>query len=371
MASTRRSDWKTARDEYIQDLDDRFPDHPYQQQTREWRDKILLEDAEKRGENLASGLNISFTKPSNDTERKFVIANQSAAKFAESGDELGAVAIWQKMADQLAEAAKPHKNGDPEERQWYLLALRRVVELDNRIKDRREFVETQREAANAESARGVTTRRSRCCASCANSSASSPTSETYSRRQRTQAGRTRIRPCRHLQPEHRRRLKGSLSHRRRRPLNRASPRIIRNRRLPGHRRRSRRPARRQRMTVRKLECVARTGRSQRLLTCENQIGPCQLRRMAPRSMSVRKPRPEISISFNRTDGIEPRFSEGAVESLHLAQHISSCRHFRQYRQLWKSARRRDGLVRLFQRLSATILIIMSWVSMRRSDYSSV
>ena len=50
MASSRRADWMTARDEYIKPLDERFPDHPYREQTREWRDKILLEDAEGRGQ---------------------------------------------------------------------------------------------------------------------------------------------------------------------------------------------------------------------------------------------------------------------------------------------------------------------------------
>ena len=50
MASRSRADWRTARDEYIKPLDDRFPNHPYREQTREWRDKILLEDAESRGQ---------------------------------------------------------------------------------------------------------------------------------------------------------------------------------------------------------------------------------------------------------------------------------------------------------------------------------
>ena len=149
MASTRRSDWKTARDEYIKELDDRFPDHPYKEQTRAWRDKILLEDAEYRGRNLASGLNISMTEPSNDAERAFKLHHQLAANAAAEGDELAAVRHWQEMANELAEAAKPHKDGDPEERQWYLLALKRVGELENRIKDRGEYVQRRVEAAQA------------------------------------------------------------------------------------------------------------------------------------------------------------------------------------------------------------------------------
>ena len=48
----------------MKELDERFPDHPYREKLREWRDKILLEDAENRGANLASGLNISLTRPS-------------------------------------------------------------------------------------------------------------------------------------------------------------------------------------------------------------------------------------------------------------------------------------------------------------------
>jgi hypothetical protein len=65
------------------------------------------------------------------------------------------------------------------------------------------------------------------------------------------------------------------------------------------------------------------------------------------------------------------FSQTPVESLHLVKHISSRRHFPQYRQLRKATRRCDGLVRLFQRLSATTGVTTTCVSDRRSDYSSV
>ena len=65
MASSRRSDWMTARDEYLEPLDERFPNHPYREQTRKWRDKILLDDAESRAKVLTSGLKISLTEPAN------------------------------------------------------------------------------------------------------------------------------------------------------------------------------------------------------------------------------------------------------------------------------------------------------------------
>jgi serine/threonine protein kinase len=148
MASTQRSDWRMARDDYMKELDARFPNHPYQEKIREWCDKILLEDAENRGTNLASGLNINLTKPDNDAERKFIVTNGVATAASERGDELAAMAQWQEMADQLKEAAKPHKPDDAKERQWYLLALRRVEQLQNAIKDRREYVEKEVGLAN-------------------------------------------------------------------------------------------------------------------------------------------------------------------------------------------------------------------------------
>ncbi len=70
----------TALDDYINPLDERFPDNPYREQTRKWRDQILLEEAESRGKNLTSGLDISLTRPTDNAERKFVIAHELAAE---------------------------------------------------------------------------------------------------------------------------------------------------------------------------------------------------------------------------------------------------------------------------------------------------
>jgi hypothetical protein len=149
MASSSPSDWKRARDEYITELDNRFPNHPHQEQIRGWRDKILLEEAESRAGVISSGLDIVITRPKNDTERKFLIVHQIAKKACEVGDELAASRDWQRMADELKEAGKPRKGSDPEERQWYLLASRRVQELENRIKDRRELAIERLAAAQA------------------------------------------------------------------------------------------------------------------------------------------------------------------------------------------------------------------------------
>ena len=149
MASSRRTDWRTAREDYMKELDERFPNNPYQQKTREWRDKILLEDAEGRGAQLASGLNIKLTEPANDAERQFMIANELAAGASKRGDDWMAIRKWQELADQLKDKAQPHKPDDSEERPWYLLALRRIEQLENAIKDRRVIVEKQLLAADA------------------------------------------------------------------------------------------------------------------------------------------------------------------------------------------------------------------------------
>jgi hypothetical protein len=141
MASTNDRDWKTAQDEYLDPLDQRFPENPYREQTQKWRDRILLERAESRGRNLASGLDIPLTRPTTDGERKFVIANELATGAHKRGDDLTAIRQWQDFTQQV-------RPDDPDDRQWHLLGLHRAQQLENDIKDRRVYVEKQIEFAN-------------------------------------------------------------------------------------------------------------------------------------------------------------------------------------------------------------------------------
>jgi serine/threonine-protein kinase len=143
MASTRRGDWQTALEEYLNPLDKRFPKHPYGEQTRKWRDKILLYDAEKRAGVLASGLDISMARAADSAESQFQITNKLAQDASKRGDDQAAIRQWQGMADQF--------QSDPDDRQWHLLALNRVAQLESGMKDRRQYVE--RQWALAESAR--------------------------------------------------------------------------------------------------------------------------------------------------------------------------------------------------------------------------
>jgi serine/threonine-protein kinase len=141
MISTRRADWQTAVEEYLNPLDKRFPDNPYREQTQQWRDKLLLDDAENRAKVLTSGLNIRMAEPNNNAERRFLVAHAVAQQASNRGDDRAAIRPWQELAEEL--------KSDPDERLWHLLALHRVAQLENVIKVRRETVEKLQAEADA------------------------------------------------------------------------------------------------------------------------------------------------------------------------------------------------------------------------------
>lgn len=147
MASQRRSDRLTARDEYLDALDRNHPDHPYKEQTRKWRDQILLEEAEGRARTLSSPVQNQLTEPRTDSERKYVAYDKLASKAAADGDEVGAAIDWREMSKLI-------NADDPDERQWYLLAVKRAEELEAKIRDRRAFVIEQIARAQAALAAG-------------------------------------------------------------------------------------------------------------------------------------------------------------------------------------------------------------------------
>jgi eukaryotic-like serine/threonine-protein kinase len=139
MASSRRADRLTALEEYIKPLDERFKDHEYREQTQKWRDQILLEDAEGRGNALDKGRNTGLTRPDGNTEHMFLIHLELAADAHKRYDDLTAIRQWQDFDQQVK---------DPDDRRWHLLALERIKELENEIMDRRQYIEKQVELAN-------------------------------------------------------------------------------------------------------------------------------------------------------------------------------------------------------------------------------
>jgi serine/threonine protein kinase len=136
MESSRRSDWVQAIREYVDPLDARFPDHPYREQTRAWRDKLVLDEAEGRARLLASPTPTPFSQPQTNGERQFALYHAMAAKAEADGNELEAERYWRQMAGSVPP-------DDPDDRKWHLLAVKRADDLAARIHDRRVFVEEQ------------------------------------------------------------------------------------------------------------------------------------------------------------------------------------------------------------------------------------
>jgi eukaryotic-like serine/threonine-protein kinase len=133
MASSHRSDWLTAQEEYLDSLDHKHPGHPYSDQVQKWRDQIVLDEAEGRARNLSSPVKTSFSEPHTNGERQYVSFDTLATKASAEGNDALALSYWREMARLV-------KPDDREERKWHLLALKRASELESRMQERRAFV---------------------------------------------------------------------------------------------------------------------------------------------------------------------------------------------------------------------------------------
>ena len=140
MASTHRSDWLTAQEEYLDTLDKKHPGHVYAEQVQKSRDQILLDEAEGRARNLSSPVKTLFSEPHTDGERQFVSFDTLASRATAEGNDALAVTYWKEMARLI-------KPDDREERKWHLLALKRSTELEKQMQERRAFVQDQLDRA--------------------------------------------------------------------------------------------------------------------------------------------------------------------------------------------------------------------------------
>ncbi len=187
---SRRADWTTARDEYMKELDDRFPDHPYQRTNPRMARSRSCSKTPRAGPR-------SCQRPEHHHDqagkrrraqvrgRTTQLADRGIRTRRRPGRPFGNGRRWR------ISSRKPRKRMIPTSGNGILLALRRVEQLENAIKDRREIVEKQLAARrSARLARAVPTRRSRSRASWSNSSASTPTSPTSSVAPRPSADRT-------------------------------------------------------------------------------------------------------------------------------------------------------------------------------------
>src|SRR5262249_36977717 len=134
MASADPHDWQTARDEYLEPLDRRFPDHPYKSTTRSWRDKILVTEIEGRAKMLEAKAGTKFNEPKNEVEARWVGYHAAATAAHGAGGDEKAANAWEDLA-------RSYKADAESERGWHLMARARAGELRKEMAVRRGVVE--------------------------------------------------------------------------------------------------------------------------------------------------------------------------------------------------------------------------------------
>jgi eukaryotic-like serine/threonine-protein kinase len=121
MASQTPSDWSIALRSAIEPLDRRFPDHPYRQETRAWRDRILLRQATDRARILDSARGLGG--PQTPTEELYTTFSRRAAEAGKLNRFDQAAQRWRELAAAL------EGRDDPQARMWWLLARARAARL--------------------------------------------------------------------------------------------------------------------------------------------------------------------------------------------------------------------------------------------------
>jgi serine/threonine-protein kinase len=133
MDSKHATDWARALSEYVDPLDRRFPDNPYKATTRQWRDQVFLERAERRAQVLDSPVRTRYNEPNTNAERQYVAVSELARKDLERGEDGRAAEAWEGMAKNL-------RGDEADERPWWLLAQNRAGEVRKVMNERRNFV---------------------------------------------------------------------------------------------------------------------------------------------------------------------------------------------------------------------------------------
>jgi serine/threonine protein kinase len=134
MASTDRLDWFTAQSQYLDELDRRFPDHPYKAQTDTWNDKIALSRAERRSEILEKSAVPGFKKADGQGEGLYAAVYPEADAALKRFDDPDAARRWREMAASL------EKDATKTERGWLLLARKKAETVEAAIKARTDEV---------------------------------------------------------------------------------------------------------------------------------------------------------------------------------------------------------------------------------------
>ncbi len=125
MASSEYTDWTTARDRYLDELERRFPGSAYQDDIEGLHDRIAL--YETRGK--ARRLEGPFGKAQDETELLYVQAAAKVAEAIKANDLDFAARTWESLAGTYGRDLKGRREG----RGWFLLARANADEQRRQI----------------------------------------------------------------------------------------------------------------------------------------------------------------------------------------------------------------------------------------------
>lgn len=122
MESKEPADWKDAERMYLDELEQRFPDHPYQQEVQKLRDKIALNDTRARARRITKGLIEAKTEVESLYKRTAMVASEAE----KTGNSDVAMRTWSDLARVLHDEF-------PKEHGWMLLAQDNAKDLRDTI----------------------------------------------------------------------------------------------------------------------------------------------------------------------------------------------------------------------------------------------
>jgi serine/threonine-protein kinase len=126
MATDDPGEWKIAEQNYVDELDRRFPNHKYKEQTERWHDQIALDRATRRATVLEKkGIGI-VTEPKNEGEKLYKSVFDTITDTPGNLKEAAGLQGWQNMADLLKSSKDPVLRG------WKLLAQGRIAEINEK-----------------------------------------------------------------------------------------------------------------------------------------------------------------------------------------------------------------------------------------------
>jgi serine/threonine-protein kinase len=132
MASDELADRQRARDKYLAELDRRFADHPYKEEARGYRDRLLVDSARSKARILDSATLSPLAEIKDNDERAYATASRQARKDDDAFRDIDALRRWQELVNLLGADAQSREST----RSWWLLAQERLKTQTEQIQRR-------------------------------------------------------------------------------------------------------------------------------------------------------------------------------------------------------------------------------------------